>query len=94
MRLRSENKHHLRKSADRSTNQEGVRSAHRTDLCFSICRFSEVVFIIRVQPHAQSLFLFPIVFGINLILFFDEKKVGAAGNSIVFFGASIPCHAI
>ena len=30
-------------------------------------------------------FLFPIVFGINLIHFFDEKKDGAAGNSIVFF---------
>ena len=25
----------------KSTNQEGVRSAHRTDLCFSICRFSQ-----------------------------------------------------
>ena len=47
----------------------------------------------RVQPHARSLFLFPIVFGINLIHFFDEKKDGAAGNSIVCFAASIPCHA-
>ena len=37
-----------------------------------------MVFILRAQPHAQSLFLFPIVFGINLIHFFDEKKVGAA----------------
>ena len=28
-------------------------------------------------PHAQSLFLFPIVFGINLIQFFDGKnKIG------------------
>ena len=44
----------------------------------------------RAQPHAQSLFLFPIVFGINLIHFFDEKKDG----SIVCFGDSIPCHAI
>ena len=68
----------------KSTNQEGV----------SICRFSEVVFILRAQPHAQSLFLFPIVFGINLIHFFDEKKDGAAGNTIDCFGASIPCHAI
>ena len=41
---------------------------------------------IRAQPHAQSLFLFPIVFGINLILFFDEKD-GAAGYSIICFGA-------
>ena len=62
-----------------------MRSTHQTDLCFSICRFSQVVFITRGQPHAQSLFLFPIVFGINLIHFFDEKKDGAAGNSIVFF---------
>ena len=71
-----------------------MRSAHRTDLCFSICRFSQVVFTLRAQPHAQSLFLFPIVFGINLIHFFKKKKDGAAGNSIVCFGASIPCHAI
>ena len=41
------------------------------------------MFIPRAQPHAQSLFLFPIVFGINLIHFFnffDEKKNGAAGS--------------
>ena len=40
-------------------------------------------------------FLFPIVFGINLIHFFDfsaRKKHGAAGNSIVCFAASIPCQ--
>ena len=97
MRLRSEDKHDLRKSADRkSTNQEGIRYAHRTDLCFSICSFSQVVFILRAQPHAQSLFLYPIhvVCGVNLIHFFDEKKDGAAEQSIVCFGASIPCHAI
>ena len=30
-----------------------------------------------IVPHAQSLFLFPIVFGINLIHFFDGKnKIG------------------
>ena len=47
--------------------KSGRRSfAHQTDLCFSICRFSQVVFIPRAQPHAQSLFLFPIVFGINI----------------------------
>ena len=43
-----------------STNQQGIHSAHRTDLCFAIFRFSQVVFILRAQPHAQSLFLFPI----------------------------------
>ena len=45
-----------------STNQSGERNEPLPDLCFSICRFSEVVFILRAQPHAQSLFLFPIVF--------------------------------
>ena len=79
----------------KSTNQEGVRSAHRTDLCFSICRFSQVVFIPQAQPHAQSLFLFPLVFGNNLIHFFDffdEKEERCRGNSIVCFAASIPCQ--
>ena len=48
------------------------------------------MFIPRAQPHAlaQYFFLFPIV-----LVFFDEKKDGAARNSIVCFGASIPCHA-
>ena len=30
-----------------------------------------MVFFPQAQPHAQSLFLFPIAFGINLIHFFD-----------------------
>ena len=53
-----------------------------------------MVFIPQAQPHAQSLFLFPIVFSINLIHFFDisTRKNGAAGNSIVCFAASIPCQ--
>ena len=42
------------------------------------------MFILRAQPHAQFLFLFPIVFGINLIHFFLWEKDGAAGNSIVY----------
>ena len=41
------------------------RNERLPDLCFSICRFSQVVFIPRVQPHVQCLFLFPIVLGIN-----------------------------
>ena len=98
MRLRSGDKHHLRKSADRkaqiSRRPVSGTNAFFPDLCFSICRFSQVVFIPRAQPHAQSLFLFPIVFGINLIHFFDEKKDGANGNSIVCLAASIPSHAI
>ena len=56
-----------------------------------------MVFIPQAQPHAQSLFLFPIVFGINLIHFFDffddkEELYRAAGNSIVCFAASIACQ--
>ena len=54
-----------------------------------------MVFIPQAQPHAQSLFVFPIVFGINLIHFFNFstiKKNGAAGNSIVCFVASIACQ--
>ena len=78
----------------KSTNQSGERNERLPDLCFSICRFSEVVFILRAQPHAQSLVLFPIVFGINLIHFFNEKKDSAARNSIVCFAASNTCHAI
>ena len=62
-------------------------------MLFDLQIFSGGVYA-RAQPNAQSLFLFPIVFGINLIHFFDEKKDGAGGNSIVCFGASIPCHAI
>ena len=71
MRLRLGNKHHLKKSAVRKAKISSERNERLPDLCFSICRFSQVVFIPRAQPHAQSLFLFPIVFGINLIHFFD-----------------------
>ena len=95
MRLRSGDKHHLRKSADRKAQISLVSGTNAVLICaFPICRFPKVVFIPRAQLHAPSLFLFPIVIGINLIHFFDEKKDGAAGNSIVCFGASIPCHAI
>ena len=82
MRLLSGEKHHLRKSADRKRNQSGERNERLLDLCFAICRFSQVVFIPRTQLHAQYLFLFPIVFGINLIHFFDGKKDGAAEHSM------------
>ena len=95
MRLRLGNKHHLRKICrSKSTNQFGERNERLPDLCFSICRFFQVVFIPQAQPHSQSLFLFPIVFGINLIHFFDisTRKNGAARNSIVCFAASIPCR--
>ena len=96
MRLRSEDKHHLRKSADRKAQIRkafvpltGLICAFRSADFLRWCLFSE-----RNLTHNLFFFLFPIVFGINLIHFYDEKKVGAAGKSIVCFGASIPCHAI
>ena len=73
MRLRLGNKHHLRKSADRKAQISSVSGTN----AFLICAFRSADFlrwsrfIPQAQPHAQSLFLFPIVFGINLIHFFD-----------------------
>ena len=68
-------KHNLRKSANRNAQISVIHSAHYTDLCFAICRFSQVVFCHLEQLHAQSPFLFPIVFSINLIPFFDICSV-------------------
>ena len=48
-------------------------------MLFDLQIFQEV-FITRAQPHAQSLFLFPIVFGINLIQFFDGKNKMGLGK--------------
>ena len=38
-------KHNLRKSANRNAQISVIHSAHSTDLCFAICRFSQVVFV-------------------------------------------------
>ena len=89
-------KPYLKKSTDRKAQ---IRTAF-VQLSGLICAFRSAdfrrwcLFIPRAQPHAQSLFLFPIVFGINLIHFFDisTRKNGAAGNSIVCFAASIACQ--
>ena len=62
VRLRSVDKHHLRKSSDRK-HKAVVRSAHRTDLCFSIWRFSQVVFT-SATSRTIPFFLFPIVLGV------------------------------
>ena len=91
MRLRSEDKHHLRKSADRKAQISPVSETS----AFLICAFRSADFLRWcLSPSATSrtisFFLFLIVFGINLIHFFDEKKDGAAENSTVCFGASIP----
>ena len=71
MRLRSGDKHHLRKSADREAQ---IRKAF-VPLTELICAFRSADFLRwclspRAQPHAQSLFLhvFPIVLGIIMLL--------------------------
>ena len=94
MKLRSEDRHHLRKSADRKAY---IRKVF-VPLTGLICAFRSADFLRWCLSSERNFthnlfFLFPIVFGINLIHFFDEKD-GAAGISIVCFGASIPCHAI
>ena len=38
-------KHNLRKSANRNAQISVIHSAHCTDLCFAICRLSQVVFV-------------------------------------------------
>ena len=72
---------------------KSIRWAERTPswiLCFSICRFSQVVFILRAQPHAQSLFLFPIVFGINLRRDnYCNAKVGHSSTGTELTGLSM-----
>ena len=95
VRLRSGDKHHLRKPSDRKAQISPVSETN----AFLICAFRSEDFLRWCLSSERNLthnlfFLFPIVFGINLIHFFDEKKDGAAENSIVCFGASIPCHAI
>ena len=76
---------------------KSVRSAEWTPswlVLFDLPIFSGDVYPQSVTSRTISFFVFPIVFGINLIHFFYEKEESAAGNSIVCFGASIPCHAI
>ena len=95
VRLRSGEKHHLRKSSDRKAQINPASGMN----AYLICAFRSEDFLRWCLSPKRNLthnlfFLFPIVFGINLIHFFDEKKDSVGGNSIVCFGASIPCHAI
>ena len=59
-------------------------------MLFGLNTFSGGVYPPSATSRTIFFFLFPIVFGINLIHLFDEKKDGAAENSIACFGASIP----
>ena len=77
-------KHNLRKSANRNAQISVIHSAHCTDMCFAICRFSQVVLVTSNNFTHNLLFLFPIVFGINLIPFFDICSVLAVLSSGLF----------
>ena len=68
-------KHNLRKSANRNAQISVIHSAHCTDLCFAILLIFSGCVCHLEQLHAQSPFLFPIVFSINLIPFFDICSV-------------------
>ena len=58
------NKHKMRKSANCKSQISTICRVNDTDLCVVICRFSGCVCHLK-QLHAQSPFLFPIVFSIN-----------------------------
>ena len=75
MKLFEGDKHNLRKSANRKrTNQcHSLRTLYWFVLC-NLQIFSGCVCHLE-QLHAQSPFLFPIVFSINLIPFFDVCSV-------------------
>ena len=75
VRLRSEDKHHLRKSADRKAQ---ISPVSRTN-AFLICAFRSADFLRWCLSSERNLthnlfFLFPIVFGINLIHFFSMRR--------------------
>ena len=86
LRLRSGDKHHLRKSADRKAQISPVSGTN----AFLICAFRSADFLRWCLSPERNLrhnlfFLFTIVFGINLIHFFDEKKDGADEIRSFFF---------
>ena len=79
VRLRSGDKHHLRKPADRKAQTSLVSGTN----VFLICAFRSENFLRWCLSPERNLthnlfFLFPIVFGINLIHFFDEKNFSDA----------------
>ena len=94
MRLRSEDKHHVRKSADRKAQ---ITKAF-VPLTGLICAFRSADFLRWCLSSERNLthnlfFLSPIVFGINLIHFSMRRRL-VQPEIRSFFGASIPCHAI
>ena len=63
-------KHNLRKTANCKAQISTMGGVNDTDLCVAICIFSGCVCHLE-QLHAQSPFLFPIVFSINVSLFHE-----------------------
>ena len=57
---------------------KSVRWAERTSSWFVLCKIFSGKVYDPEPPRAQSLFLFPIVFGINLILFSMGRTMGRA----------------
>ena len=51
-------KHNLRNSANRNAQISVIHSAYCTDLCFAICRFSQVVFVTSNNVTHNLLFYF------------------------------------
>ena len=74
-------KPYLRKPTDRKAQKSLRPVVQRTDLCFAICIFSQVRFITPSHLTHNLFFLFPIVFGINLILLFEGKNNMGLGRS-------------
>ena len=77
-------KHNLKKSANRNAQISVIHSAHCTDLCFAILLIFSGCVCHLEQLHAQSPFLFPIVYSINLIPFFDICSVLADFSTLLF----------
>ena len=70
-------KHNLRKSANCNAQISVIHSAHWTDLCFAICRFSQVVFVTSNNFTHNLLFYFQWF----LVPFFDIGSVLAVLRS-------------
>ena len=67
----------------------GDRNERLPDLCFSICRFSQVVSIPRAQPHAQSLSLFPMFLVLIWFIFSMRRRTVPSFVSVIQSPAAV-----
>ena len=77
-------KHNLRKSVNRNAQISVIHSAHCTDLCFAICRFSQVVFVTSNNFTHNLLFYYP---GQKKIVT-AEKFMSLINSSIMWYRAT------